>query len=132
ALRMITNLTYQVAWDAASAASRSAGVDRWRAAFSQAKKATRRAWLALGFTAAGYRVPELRQKHAWELVRAVAGADHNSYNAQRALMELFDHHPPTLSWSKGEACRHWLRFIDGPRASYRLERPPEKVLRLCR
>jgi HEAT repeat protein/murein endopeptidase len=132
ALRMITNLTYHVAWDAASAATRSAAVDRWRAAFSQTKKAPRRAWLALGFTAAGYRVPELRQKHAWELVRAVAGADHNSYNAQRALMELFDHHPPSLSWSKGEACRHWLRFIEGRRASYSLERPPDKVLRICR
>ena len=84
-----------------------------------------------GFRAAGYQIPKLSQRHAWELVRASAGADHLSHNAQRVLMRLFDHHPPTATWRKGDACQYWLRWLKRRRKGYRLAKPPTKTVTAC-
>jgi hypothetical protein len=100
--------------------------------WQRSRGATRNAWLATGFDAAGYRVNRrLGQKQAWQLVAATGGYDHLSYNAQRVLMRLFDHHPPSLSWSKGDACRYWLKWLRARSATYGLGRPPAKTKRAC-
>lgn len=131
ALRMITNLSYSVPWKDGDAAVLSRGRQRWQQAHARSKHAPRNAWLVLGFAAANYQIPELNQSRTWELVRAIAGPDHISYNAQRVLMRLLKHDPPSLSWSKGVACMHWYKWIRGRRQSFKLEKPPEKVFRAC-
>jgi hypothetical protein len=91
----------------------------------------RDAWLADGFVAAGYRAPQIDQRHAWELVRAVAGEDYLSFNAQRALERLTDHRPPLAGWPQKDACHYWLRWLRARRLGYRLEAPPARLLQLC-
>ena len=95
------------------------------------KNSIRDGWVLSGFNAAGYRVPRMAPAHAWELVRAVAGRDHVSYNAQRVLARMFGHGGTTTSWSKGEACRHWLNFIDDHREGYGIEAPPDRTRAAC-
>ncbi|MEM1034306.1 MAG: penicillin-insensitive murein endopeptidase [Myxococcota bacterium] len=131
ALRHTTNLTYHVDWVAADRAALARGVARWRAALARSPTASRRDWLVTGFRGAGFDVPALRQRHAWALVRAVAGPEHLSFNAQRTLMRLFDHTPPSLDWDRGDACRYWRRWLGGRRQRYRLERPPAAVASAC-
>lgn len=131
ALRMLTNLTYHVDWKDASPAIRARGQRRWTQAYQRSKGAPRRAWLATGFMAAGYKVPEINQSRAWELVRAIAGPEFISYNAQRVLMRLLKHHVPSLRWSRGAACMHWYKWIRGRHKTFRLQKPPKKVFAAC-
>ena len=131
ALRAITNLDYGVSWDDAPAAERERGEQRWRAAYQRSKGAPRTSWLATGFLAAGYQVRQVSQKHMWEIVRAVAGSDHLSFNAQRLLVRLTDHHPPLEDWAKSDACQYWLRWIKARRAGFDLEKPPAKTVAAC-
>jgi hypothetical protein len=131
ALRMLTNMTYFIPWKDGEPAVLARGRRRWQMAYQRSKGAPRNAWLATGFLAAGYKVPELNQSRAWELVRAIAGPPRISYNAQRALMRLLKHAPPSLSWSKGAACMHWYKWVRGRRKSFKLEKPPSKVFRSC-
>jgi len=131
ALRMITNLSYGVSWSSAALADRDKGLARWRAAWKRSRGAPRDSWLLTGFKAAGYKVPRFTQKHTWELVRAVAGADHISSNAQDVLVRLLDHRPPRRSWSKGDACIYWHRWLKLRRERYRLDKPPAKTTRAC-
>jgi hypothetical protein len=84
----------------------------------------------MGFSMSGYRVPRIDPAHGWELVRAIAGRDHLSYNAQRTLARLF-RGAATTSWSKAEACRYWLGFIDGRREGYGLDEPPDRTRGAC-
>ena len=129
ALRMITNLSYGVSWTSAPVADRDKGLARWRGAWNRSRGAPRDAWLLTGFKAAGYKVPRFTQKHSWELVRAVAGADHISNNAQDVLIRLLDHRPPRRSWSRGDACIYWHRWLKLRRERYRLDTPPAKTTR---
>ena len=92
---------------------------------------TREGWLAAGFVAAGYQVPQLRERHAWELVRAVAGAEYLSFNAERTLERLTEHHPQLAGVGKKEACHYWLRWLRARRLTYRLEAPPPRLLGIC-
>lgn len=131
ALRHTTNLTYHVDWANDDAAERERGLLRWRAALAKSPKASRRDWLVTGFRAAGYKIPALRQQHGWEIVRAIASEDHTSFNAQRTMMRLFDHEPPSLSWPKNDACQYWLRWLKGRRQRFKLERPPTKTIQAC-
>jgi penicillin-insensitive murein endopeptidase len=131
ALSNITNLSYHVDWENGDAAARQLGHKRWRDALTKAKGAPREAWLVTGFRGAGYHVRELHPKHSWELVRAIAGADHLSFNAQRVLMRLHKHRAPTLAWSKAAACNYWLKFVRSRREDMGIERPPAKVIQAC-
>jgi hypothetical protein len=134
ALRMITNVDYDVAWEREEEAYRprlEQGRQRYRAAWSKSLGAPRDSWLITGFTAAGYRIPVLRQKHTWEIVRATAGSDHLSYNAQRVLMRLFDEHPPSGSWAKRDACQWWLAWLKRRHKGLGLEKPPTDVVAAC-
>ncbi len=131
ALRMITNLSYRVRWASASLEQRTKGLERWRAAWQRSRGAPRDAWLITGFKAAGYKVPRLSQKRTWELLRAVAGADHLSVNAQAVLVRLLNHRPPGATQSKNEACQYWLRWIRTRRKQYQLDKPPAKTTQAC-
>lgn len=132
ALRMITNLTYYIPWKTDDPHVLAKGRSRWRKAYQQSRGAPRDAWLATGFLASGFKVRELNQRRAWELVRAIAsGSDHISYNAQRVLMRLTQHRPPSTTWSKAAACMHWFKWIKAKRETYQLEKPPAKVFSAC-
>ena len=131
ALRMITNFSYGVSWASASPGTRTKGLQRWRAAWRRSRGAPRDAWLITGFKAGGYQVPRLGQKQTWELVRAIAGADHFSVNAQAVLVRLLDHRPPSAQWSKNEACQYWLRWIRARRQRYDLDKPPVETSNAC-
>jgi murein endopeptidase len=131
ALRMITNVTYRTDWAGGTHEAHAKGLMRWRAAYNRSRKASRAAWLVMGFRAEGYKVPTLQQKHLWELVRATTGGDHLSYNAQRLLVRLTDHAPESLNWSKNDACQHWLRWLKKRRKAYKLKKPPRKLVGAC-
>ena len=130
-LRMVTNVTYRVDWTHGDPAERDKGLSRWRAAWNRTRLAPRGAWLVMGFVAEGYRVPSIQQKHLWELVRATTGEDHVSYNAQRLLARLTDHEPPSTTWSKNDACQHWLKWLKRRRSAFKLDKPPGKTVAAC-
>ncbi len=132
ALHMITNLSYHIPWKDGDAAVLERGRARWKQAFERTRGAPRNAWLALGFQAAGFQVRDINQSQAWELVRAVgSGSDYISFNAQRVLMRLTKHAPPSTEWSKGAACTYWLKWLRGRRDTFKLEKPTPKVMRAC-
>lgn len=131
ALRMSTNVSYGIRWDSEDRAHLDIGRQRWRAAWSRTLGAPRDSWLLTGFRAAGYRIPELRQKYTWEIVRAVGGEDHISYNAQRVLSRLFDEHPPSAAWSKRDACQWWLHWLKRRHRGLRIDKPPPAVVAAC-
>jgi murein endopeptidase len=132
-LRMITNQgdAPHVDWRDGTPEILAAGRAHWQRLWTKSSKAPRAAWVASGFTIAGYQIPRLSQENAWELVRAVAGAEHQSYNAQRALMRLFQHRPGSLGWDRGEACAYWLRYVDHHRDDFGLDKAPSRVARAC-
>lgn len=130
-LRMVTNVTYRVDWTNGETSDRERGLQRWRAAWERTRLAPRGAWLVMGFRAEGYDVPAIQQKHLWELVRATTGADHVSYNAQRLLTRLTDHEPPSTTWSKNDACQHWLKWLKRRRSAFALDKPPGKTVAAC-
>ena len=86
---------------------------------------------SLSLRAEGYEVPSIDRRHLWELVRATTGGDHLSYNAQRLLERITKHQPPSLEWSKNDACQHWLSWLKKRRESFDLDAPPKKVTRAC-
>ncbi len=131
ALRMTTNFGYGVKFGSEDRERRARGLKLWRSAVQRSRTAPRDAWLVTGFLGVGYKVRELHTKHAWELVRAVAAGEHLSYNAQRVLMRLFDYRPPSLDWSRKDACRHWLRWLKQRRKHFQLAKPPKKAHRAC-
>ena len=132
-LRRLTNLSFGTRWsdDDLDGNRRAGRLQLWREIVNRNQGLPRVSWLASGFINAGYDVPALKIRHAWELVRAVGGWDYTSYNAQRALMVLFREHPPTLSWSKGRACHHWLKWLRGRHKRFNIGMPPKKVTRAC-
>jgi hypothetical protein len=128
-LRVLTNLSYGIDWLAGDDAALDRGRRQWRNAWAASKTAPRSAWLKNGFLHSGFKVPELTHQHMWEIIRAISGPDHVSYNAQRVLARLTDHEPPTLDWSKGAACRHWINYVRSRRAV--AEPPPKRVESAC-
>ena len=120
-------------WSGAAASVRppSTACSRWRQLLAKNAAAPRDAWLVSGFRGAGFDIAAIHPRYAWELVRATASSDHLSFNAQRALMRLFDHRPPSLAWSKKDACSHWLRWLEGNRTSQRLAAPNPALRVTC-
>lgn len=104
---------------------------RWSQAAARAATGGRDAWLVAGFRAKGFNVRELDRRYAWELVRATNASDHLSFNAQRTLMRLFKRRPPSLSWSKKDACQHWLRWLSSHPTEVRAGAAPEKLHEAC-
>ncbi len=131
ALRLITNFAYGIDWADGSQLMQNKGRERWRAAYDRSRTAARSAWLVTGFRAAGYKVRSLHREAMWELVRAIVGGDHTSFNAQRTLMRITKHHPPTLTWSKNDACQYWLRWVRARRSRYKLKKPPRNTVNAC-
>ncbi len=135
ALRMTTNVSYGIHWDSDDRAHLAIGRQRWRGAWSRSLGAPRDSWLITGFAAAGYRIPVLRQKYTWELVRAVGGDDHISYNAQRVLGRLFDQHPrvspPGDAAAKRDACQWWLKWLKRRHRGLGIDAPPAGVVAAC-
>ena len=87
-------------------------------------------WLASGFSALGYRVPALQQRHLWELVRAASGPGHVSYNAQRVLARLTKRDAEILG--SQTACHDWLRWLSARRKELKLSPAPKRLLAACR
>ncbi len=85
---------------------------RWHTWYEEHGDEGRDAWLACGFKDAGYEVERLSVKHVWDLCRAVADADHLSYNAQRVLMRISGREPASLSWPKHDANFYWRRWFE--------------------
>jgi murein endopeptidase len=132
ALRFITNRGDAVDWEKSPAPLLDYARLRWHQAWRTSHLVPRDMWLASGFLAAGYRVPQIAHRNSWELVRAVAGPEHLSFNAQRVLMRLADHRPPAQRMSAGDACRYWMRWVKGSRNSAgQPEKPPEAVVNAC-
>jgi murein endopeptidase len=86
--------------------------ERWRQWYDQNRQHDRDEWLACGFRDAGYEIDRLSVDAVWDLCRAVADADHLSYNAQRVLMRLSGRAPDSLSWSKEDANFYWRRWFE--------------------
>jgi murein endopeptidase len=133
ALRLLTNRSFGDRWDdpALPVAERDRAAAAWRRAVEALRRSDRDGWLATGFLSHGYRVPRIDVQHTWEIIRAIVGPDHSSFNAQRALMRFAEHEPPSASWSKTDACQYWLRWFNGRRRQHRLERPPPATLASC-
>lgn len=103
----------------------------WRALLAKLRGKPRDAWVATGFREAGYRVPTLEKRHAWELVRALGGSPHHAWNADRTLRGLFEHAPKSESWSATDRCDDWLRWLSKRRGSLRLAAAPELTRAAC-
>jgi len=131
ALAFGTNLARQLTSPVHDDAQRRSAIERWKRALEQSPGVEREAWLVAGFRASGYDIPELHPRYSWELVRATAGDDHNSFNAQRVLMTIFRHRPPSLTWTKRDACEHWARWIKTYKPQTRKPDPPPEVLAAC-
>lgn len=133
ALRLITNRSFGDRWDdpALPSADRDRAAAAWRRAIEALRRNPRDVWLATGFLAHGYRVPRVDVQHTWELVRAIAGPDHTSYNARRLLARFAEHEPKATAWSKKDACHYWLRWFNARRRQHRLERAPAPTLAAC-
>lgn len=132
-LRIVTNHSFDGRWadPSFSEAQRRHLLWLWRALESRRHGQSRQAWLIAGFQSAGYDVPQLHRQHIWELVRAIAGASHVSHNAQRSLMKLTEHDPPSLDLSRRDACLYWLRWFNARRHWFDLDKPPDKTVRAC-
>jgi hypothetical protein len=83
----------------------------WKAWYARHRGRPRDKWLIEGFNAAGFMVPRLDQGALRPLSRAVSGPSPVSYNAQRVLMRLTGHSPPSLVWPKEDAAYYWARYV---------------------
>ena len=92
------------------------------------KKKRREQWLVEGFEFAGYKVVRLDRKRVWPLCRVIASEQkYLSYNAQRSLMKMFNHHPLSLEWSKEDASFYWRRWLERRMRRFRLPRIPVEL-----
>jgi penicillin-insensitive murein endopeptidase len=98
ALQRLTNLTHP------------ASPSTWADWYKGAAKRTRDQWLIAGFQAHGFPVLAIDKKSVSSLIAAILGPPPLSYNAQRALMRLTDHHPRSLAWPATDAHAYWLRY----------------------
>jgi penicillin-insensitive murein endopeptidase len=132
ALRMTTNhAMMEGSWATATEDERVFALERWREWVKTHGKKTRDEWLVLGFKEAGYLVERLTGTYVWEICRAVPGADHLSYNAQRALMRIAKRRPATLTWSKQDADFYWRRWFERRRRRYGVPPVPEGMSTLA-
>jgi murein endopeptidase len=106
-------------------------VARWSDVVGKLAKYPRDVWVATGFGASGYAIPSLEHKHAWELVRAVAGPTYTSQAARRWLARMEGASDPGLDWSTGESCKRWMAHFDQHHRKYRIVRTPDAVKRAC-
>ena len=131
ALSFSTNLPRGLASVEHDASQARAAAQRWERLLGSNPGAEREAWLVAGFRASGFDIPELHPQYSWELVRATGGDDHISFNAQRVLMTIFRHHPPSLTWPKQDACDHWTRWVTNNRPQRRQPKAPREVVAAC-
>jgi hypothetical protein len=131
-LRYFTNHADDIDWIAGSEEALRRGRERWHSLWAEHGGAARRDWVIFGFQQAGYKVPMYEQEHAWELVRAIGGPDHVSFNAQQTLIKLFGHRPVARGWSRGDACRYWMNWLEPRWKRYGMSSPPGRVVRACR
>jgi hypothetical protein len=131
ALRLLTNRSWGVDWSKKLTAWHRGKKRAWEQWVADHRGQSRDVWLASGFVSAGYRVPQIHQQHLWEIVRAVAGPPHLSYNAERVLERLTNRKPETTDDSGVQRCHDWLRWLRRRRASLRLGPVPARLERLC-
>jgi hypothetical protein len=82
----------------------------WQRWWEDAQKRPRTVWLARGFRAAGYDVPDDPDREAGAVLAAAAGDELNfvSENARRLLMRLYGVHDRTnLTWGREDAAWYW-------------------------
>lgn len=119
-LRLLTNQRVEVG-DAESFA------DAWQSWWDEHGDKPREAWMKQGFQEAGFAVTALGPEAVWELCRAIMSEPHLSFNAQRTLMRIADHHPPSLRWSPWDASFHWRRWFERRQEELRLPPIPEEL-----
>jgi hypothetical protein len=85
----------------------------------------------MGFQRSGLDVPSIDARHVWEIARAITGADHLSYNAQRIMMRLSGRQAASLSWSKEDASFYWRRWFERRHAQYGSPPPPPDLSTLA-
>lgn len=112
ALRILTNHRHAHDAELLDDALAAESAERWQKWYEENGDKGRDEWLACGFKDAGYEVERLSAKHVWDLCRAVADADHLSYNAQRVLMRIAGREPASLSWPKHDANFYWRRWFE--------------------
>jgi murein endopeptidase len=128
ALAFVTNLDEQLS---APKVEGSTARQRWVRKVGATGGGERDPWVVAGFRARGFNVREVDRRYAWELVRAIGATDHLSFNAQRTLMRLFQHRPPSLTWPKKDACHHWLRWLGARPTEVRAGRAPTTLYETC-
>lgn len=112
ALRILTNHSLATRAELEAPPEQVDVLARWEKWYDEHGAKERDEWLACGFQDAGYDVDGLSVRHVWDLCRAVADADHLSYNAQRVLMRLSGREPASLSWPKHDANFYWRRWFE--------------------
>ncbi len=116
ALRLLTNHALE-----------EPGPDQWKEWWEEFGEKSREEWLARGFRQAGFAVDEIGRSAVWELCRAIMGEPHLSFNAQRSLMRLSDHEPPSLRWPAYDASFHWRRWFERRQEELGLPPIPEEL-----
>lgn len=128
ALHRLTNHNFGVRWDDPELGEETIhrGLETWRVWLSRFGNKSRNIWISSGFQSSAYPVRKLDRKSIWSIAQAIPAPDHLSYNAQKSLMRITNHHPQSLHWSKGDACWHWTRWLNKNRKKLRISpSPPE-------
>ena len=97
-----------------SEAERREGSDGWRRWYIKNGRRSRDEWLVDGFRLEGFEVSGLGRDGVPQLIEAIKGSSHVSFNAQRELMAFADHHPPSLLWP---AALHQAQSPQAPSSS---------------
>ncbi len=94
-------------------------------------KAPRDAWLARGFSNAGYKVPAIDRRAIWEVVRAAADEEHLAYNARSVLARMLGQPRAVVFYGSGDGCRWLYGRVWERRTELGLPRPTEAQRDAC-
>jgi penicillin-insensitive murein endopeptidase len=113
ALRMLTNHELaNVCVRSADAPVIEAHTSAWQRWLREHPCDERIEWLDAGFGRAGYDTTGNASARARELARAAGDSRFAvRVNAQRELMRMTDHRPPSLTWPPDDARAYWARWV---------------------
>ena len=94
-------------------------VERWKRWLAAHRRWRRAKWVLDGFRRAHYELDKKLRRSIPELIRAVGDKAHLSYNAQRLLMRVTNHHPRSLEWSRFDAQYYWNHWYTKRRRRFR-------------
>lgn len=130
-LALVTNQRFGEKWGAgADTSACEEAKKRYEALWKKLAKSPRDAWIALGFTTAGFKVRALDEASVWELVRATAAEPHLSYNAREVLARIAGEPTRGALGPADAACSYYLRLFQ-ERRRFHVDKPPSVVQRAC-